>query len=231
MTGLGEEWSNIITTLSKLSSYYRELNNTISFGLDMKIRREAIEKSLKAPRIVLDLGSGDGCLTEIVVERFPHISLVVMLDVLPEMLRKARRIQNVERVQAVFEYLPFRRSVFDHVLAAFSLRDALNLEKALDEIDKVLADHGRLIVIDLGKPDNCLKRFLTSFYWTVIAPIYAFIRLGSKGLVSMKIRETLKSYPTTRRLLQVYDKYFRQVKLVEKFIGFIIVIEASKSLV
>lgn len=196
----------------------------------MKIRREAVEKSVKAPKIVMDLGSGDGCLTEVVVDRFPHIDLVVMLDVLPEMLRKASRIQNVERVQAVFEHLPFRHSVFDHVLAAFSLRDALNLEKALNEVNRVLADSGKLVVIDLGKPDNYLKRFLTNFYWTVIAPIYAFIRLGFKGLISIKIRKTLEFYPTTRRLLKVYEKYFRQVKLIEKFIGFIIVIEASKSL-
>lgn len=228
MTGLGKEWSSIVNTLSKLSSYYREFNNVISFGTDTKIRRDAVKKFLKDPKIVLDLGAGDGDLTEIVVEEYPDTDLLIMLDVLPEMLVKARKIPNVEKVQGVFEYLPFRGSVFYHALAAFSLRDAMDLERALSEIKHVLRGSGKLVVIDLGKPDNCLKRCLISFYWSVIAPFYTFLRLGFKGLVCIKIKKTLKPYPTINRLLQIYKSYFHQVKLIERFMGAIIIIEASK---
>jgi len=49
MTGLGKEWSDIVNSLLRISNYYRELNNAISFGTDIKVRREAVERSLKDP--------------------------------------------------------------------------------------------------------------------------------------------------------------------------------------
>jgi demethylmenaquinone methyltransferase/2-methoxy-6-polyprenyl-1,4-benzoquinol methylase len=229
MTGLGKEWSDIVNSLLRISNYYRELNNAISFGTDIKVRREAVERSLKDPKTVLDLGAGDGSLTEIVLDKYPNIDLLIMLDVLPEMLLKAGKTPNIEKVQGVFEHLPFRDSVFDYALAAFSLRDAMDLEGALNEISNVLRKAGKLIVVDLGKPNNPLKRHLINFYWTVIAPLHAFLRLGFKGLSSMKIKKTLKFYPTTSQLLHIYSRYFHQAVLVEKFMGSVIILEASKT--
>jgi demethylmenaquinone methyltransferase/2-methoxy-6-polyprenyl-1,4-benzoquinol methylase len=228
MTGLGKQWFDIVNTLLKVSSYYRELNNAISFGRDIKVRREAVERFLKNPKTVLDLGAGDGSLTEIVLDKYPNIDLLIMLDVLPEMLLKAKKAPNIEKIQAVFEYLPFRDSVFDYALAAFSLRDAIDLERALNEISNVLGGAGKLIVVDLGKPSNLLKRHLINFYWTIIAPLHAFLRLGFKGLSSIKIKKTLKFYPTTNQLLHIYNRYFYQTVLVEKFMGSVIILEASK---
>jgi demethylmenaquinone methyltransferase/2-methoxy-6-polyprenyl-1,4-benzoquinol methylase len=228
MTGLGKQWFDIVNTLLKVSSYYRELNNAISFGRDIKVRREAVERFLKNPKTVLDLGAGDGSLTEIVLDEYPNIDHLIMLDALSEMLLKAKRAQNIEKIQAVFEYLPFRDSVFDYALAAFSLRDAIDLERALNEISNVLGGAGKLIVVDLGKPSNLLKRHLINFYWTIIAPLHAFLRLGFKGLSSIKIKKTLKFYPTTNQLLHIYNRYFHQTVLVEKFMGSVIILEASK---
>lgn len=228
MTGLGKEWVEIIDTLSKISSYYKELNKIISLGKDVEIRREAVKSFLENPKMVLDLGAGDGSFSETVLNEYPSIDLVIMLDVLPEMLAKARKTPNIEKVQAVFEYLPFRDCLFDHSLAAFSLRDAIDLEKALTEVNYVLRRSGKLIVVDLGKPDNLLKRCLISFYWMVIAPLHAFLRLGAKGLTSRKILKTLKSYPATSQLLQIYQRYFHQVELIEKFLGSAIILKAQK---
>lgn len=228
MTGLGKEWTDIINILSKISSYYKELNEVISFGKDIKIRKEAVKSFLEEPKIVLDIGAGDGSLTEIVYEEYPKIDLIIMLDISLEMLMKARKIPNTEKVRGMFEYLPFRDSSFDHVLAAFSLRDAMDLEKALTEIIHVLRKSGKLIVVDLGKPDNLLRRCLVSLYWTVIAPLHAFLRLGARGLASVKIMKTLKFYPVTGQLLQIYRRYFNRVMLVERYMGFVIILEAQK---
>ncbi|MCS7126419.1 MAG: class I SAM-dependent methyltransferase [Aigarchaeota archaeon] len=229
MTGLGQEWTKTIRALSKISDYYRELNSVISLGTDLKIRREAIEKFLKQPRIVLDLGSGDGVFTEVTIFSKPSIHLVVMLDVLLEMLKKAKKIDNVEKVQGTFEHLPFRDLGFDNIIAAFSLRDSINLEKALSEIKRIMKDHGGLVVVDLGKPDTYLKRFLIFFYWNVIAPLIAMIKLGSRGIFSsLEIARTLKPYPTNSHLAKIYKKYFSHTVLFEKFIGGVILLHASK---
>ncbi|MEM3398535.1 MAG: class I SAM-dependent methyltransferase [Nitrososphaerota archaeon] len=226
--GLGKEWSDIVDTLSKISGYYRELNRVLSFGKDVEIRREAVKDLSDKPKMVLDLGAGDGSFTEVACNEYPGIELIIMLDVLSEMLSKARKTPNVEKVQGVFEYLPFRGSLFDHVLAAFSLRDARDLEKALAEVSNVLRKSGRLIVVDLGKPDNLLKRCLISFYWVVIAPLHAFLRLGTRGLESIKIMKTLKSYPVTSQLVKIYRRYFHQVMIVEKLMGSAIILKAQK---
>ncbi|MEN2974687.1 MAG: class I SAM-dependent methyltransferase [Candidatus Caldarchaeales archaeon] len=229
MTGLGKEWTKTIRALSKISSYYRELNSVVSLGNDIKIRREAIEKFLKQPRIVLDLGSGDGVSTEITIFTKPSIYLVVMLDVLLEMLKKAKRMDNVEKVQGTFEHLPFRDLGFDNIIAAFSLRDSMNLEEALSEIKRVMNDRGGLVVVDLGKPNPYLKRFLIYFYWTLIAPFIAMVKLGFRGIFGcLEIARTLKHHPTNSNLAEIYKKYFLHLVLFEKFIGGVILLHASK---
>ena len=54
----------------------------------------------------------------------------------------------------VFEYMPFREGIFDAVLCGYSLRDSIHLQQAIKEMHRVLKVRGRLIIIDLGKPDN-----------------------------------------------------------------------------
>ena len=59
--------------------------------------------------------------------------------------------------------MPFKDQVFDAVLCGYSLRDAIQLDAAIDELYRVLKKGGILVVVDLGKPNNKFLRFLFLF--------------------------------------------------------------------
>ncbi|MCF8884829.1 MAG: class I SAM-dependent methyltransferase [Nitrososphaerota archaeon] len=227
--GLAKDWWRVIDTLRRIAPYYRQFNSCISMGRDLEIRRRALKTLHHKPRIILDAGSGDGSLTEILLSEFKHtVELVVALDVLPEML-KMIKTGGVEKVQGVFEYMPFRDCCFDTVTAAFSLRDAIELEKTIVEIYRILKISGHLLVIDLGKPDSSFKKLLVNFYWFLVAPVIAFLRLGLKGLEAWKIGLTLKRYPENSSHLKMYLRYFQNLDFRELFYGWVIVIHAFKA--
>lgn len=228
MAGLGKNWDRTVKVLSEISRVYRKFNRAISLGRDIEIRREAVKMSAKDPRVVIDLGSGDGTFTEIAVSAFPTLEMVVMLDVLPEMLKNSVKGDKTERVQGVFECLPFRDEVFDHALAAFSLRDAKDLERALEEVRRVLRADGKLILVDLGKPDSFPVRWAVYAYWAAIAPLLATLRVGLKGTASLEILRTLMAHPPNSELFEIYKRYFSSVSLRKGLMGGLIMLEASR---
>lgn len=228
MPGLGRDWGKIVKALSKASEFYRALNAAISFGRDRGLRKEAVKGVLKEPKVVLDLGAGDGAMSEVVLSEYPGIELTVMLDFLPEMLERARMNGRAERIVGLFEQLPFRNECCDAVVAAFSLRDSIDLERALGEVWRVLRNRGMLLVLDLAKPDSPIKRTMIKLYWMIIAPLAAVIRLGRKGAVAFLIHLTYTLHPTTSKLVEIYRRFFGDVWVEERFMGGIMILRASK---
>lgn len=227
MPGLGKLWPTVIQTLSKSINYYRALNSAISFGRDVKVREDAAER-LRGLGVLLDLGAGEGLMTEIVLWKHPEVSLVVMLDALPKMLKAAEKREKAEKLTAVFEHIPLRDGCCEEAVAAFALRDAMDLEKGLGEVARVLKDGGLLTVLDLAKPDSLFKRTLITFYWTVVAPLAALLKLGRKGAIVVKILSTYLHLPPTSKLKEIYSRFFEKVELEEMFMGGVIILKAWK---
>ena len=94
-------------------------------------------------RRTLDLGCGDGRLTEHLVA-----SEVVGADVSTVALDRARvRLPGIELVElAVGEVLPFEDSGFELVLCAETLEHVQDVQWLLSEVRRVLAPRGRLAV-------------------------------------------------------------------------------------
>ena len=78
--------------------------------------------------------------------------------------------------------MPFQHNAFDVVMCGYSLRDAIELKQAIAEMHRVLKQGGRLIIVDLGKPDNAVLRAFVSFYLKYLLGIVAFMVAGKAGL-------------------------------------------------
>lgn len=92
---------------------------------------QGILKRVKAGGRVLDLGCGAGFLEE-------FLPGAVALDIDPECLRKV----DGPRVLADAARLPFRDGVFDTVFCI----DFIHLLKKVDELGRVLSEHGIAVV-------------------------------------------------------------------------------------
>ncbi len=99
---------------------------------------------------VLDLGSGDGTIAELLA---PAAAQVVCVDVSPRMVAAGRErlehLGNVEFVEADMQQLPWDGARFDHALLFNSLTHVERPARAIAEVGRVLRPGGRLSVVTL----------------------------------------------------------------------------------
>lgn len=230
--GLAEEWANVQQVLAKIIPVYDRMNKIMSLGRDTSFRRDGLQKGLRPTDRVLDAGAGPGKMTEIALEHSPNLHEVVMIDPLAVMLEESKvrvRDPRINRLVAVFENLPFRDSVFDSVMCGFSLRDARHLNDAVAQLTRVLhQDSGRLIVVDLGKPNSSLARLFIAIYWKVVVPFLGLLFTGTRGHLYSALYKTYRKLPTNAALIQRFTPTFSSVQLEERMFGGAIILVAEK---
>jgi ubiquinone/menaquinone biosynthesis C-methylase UbiE len=130
------------------------------FGAGSAWRALVEQAGLRPDHRVLDLGCGTGGLSLSIKRRHPSVE-VVGIDPDPPALararRKARRAGLAIRFDRGFgDSLPYPDRSFDRVLSAFVLHHlpAEDKEPTLREVGRVLADGGRLHLLDFGGPQS-----------------------------------------------------------------------------
>ena len=96
-------------------------------------------------RRVLDVGCGKGRFARVLLERNPA-AIVCGLDISEEMLAGAPA--GICTVSASMTELPFAASTFDFAYATESLEHAVEIERAVEEMCRVVKPGGRLAIID-----------------------------------------------------------------------------------
>ncbi|MFN4337096.1 MAG: class I SAM-dependent methyltransferase [Candidatus Nitrosocaldus sp.] len=238
--GLRDEWSSIIRVLREIIPVYDRVNTVISLGKAEEMRMIGIVEGVKDGYLVLDAGSGFGNMSRGILKIFPHVR-VVMLDPIAEMLYLASESMDkykykykdkdkdrVSFVSGIFEYIPFNDCTFDAVVCGYSFRDAVVMSDAIREFHRVLKDGGRLVIVDIGKPDDPLARLGASLYLRFILAILAFFAAGRLGLKFAAIYNTYKRLPKNSELLAMLRERFSNVKLISRMLGAAIILIASK---
>ncbi|MHB1909203.1 MAG: class I SAM-dependent methyltransferase [Nitrososphaerales archaeon] len=199
--GLKEEWTSVEETLLKIIPVYDKVNRYISLGRDLKLRKEGLqllEKAVGVDSTILDLGSGPGKMSELLRKNS------IMVDALVPMMRVAlQKNKSSDGFIAVYENLPFKEASVGAAMAGFAIRDARNLDAALHEVSRILARSGYFLIVDLSKPDSDLKRSLIGIYWSVFAPMIAFVAAGRLGLEFAALSKTFKKLPTNSKFLEI----------------------------
>lgn len=112
----------------------------------------ALERLERAPRRVLDLGTGTGSAARVLADRFPE-SEVVGIDLSPAMIQEARRVLPAELEARVrFEVgdasaLPYGKGEFDLVVL-------LNMIPFFQELARVTAGDGTVLFAFSSGPET-----------------------------------------------------------------------------
>ena len=94
---------------------------------------------------VLDVGCGKGRFARVLKERHPG-ARVVALDLAESMLRFVPK--DIAPVAASMTDLPLAANAFDAAYATESLEHAVDIERAIAEICRVVKPGGRIVIID-----------------------------------------------------------------------------------
>lgn len=240
LSGLGSSyWSEVIEVLRSIIPVYDKVNRAISLGKDEEYRLQGIRGKIMPGDIILDAGSGYGNMSRIALAEAGGEVRIVLYDPIREMLANTKNYLVHETAQkgappllllssGIFEYMPFRDGVFDVVLCGYSLRDAIYLRQAVSEMHRVLKTGGRLIIVDLGKPDNLLARALVSIYLKYFLGILAYSAAGKEGLKFKTLYGTYLRWPTNSCLYAILKEKFSRVQFNKAMMGGAVIIAAYK---
>jgi len=242
LSGLGSRyWTEVIEVLRAIIPVYDKVNKVISLGKDEEYRLRGIRGRVMPGNIILDAGSGYGNMSRLAFLEAEGNLKVVMYDPLPEMLTNVKNyLYGTQATSSsspttatalysgIFEHMPFREGTFDAVLCGYSLRDSIHLQQAIAEMHRVLKTGGRLIIIDLGKPDNRLLRAIVSLYLKYFLGILAYLAAGKAGLKFKTLYGTYIRWPKNSELESMLKEKFPHVQFERRMMGGAVIIAAYK---
>jgi len=178
----------VIDLFDRTAPHYNWLNRVMSFGSDLRYRREALERAgLTAGMRVLDVAVGTGLTAQAALSVTDGLASVTGLDASLGMLREARPI-GIMLVRAVAEQLPIAAHSFDFLSMGYALRHVADLKATFREYHRVLRPGGRLVILELTLPADSGWRYgLTRLYLKRIVPFIA--ELGPGGTEARTLME------------------------------------------
>ncbi len=186
-----------------VASRYDLINDVQSFGLHRYWKARLVQLArTQAGHRVLDIccGTGDLCLAfakhgvaSIGVD-FTEQMLKIAFEKKSKIQNPKSKIRDLQFTQGDALRLPFRNDVFDAVTVGYGLRNLSEWETGISEMQRVAKPGGRLLVLDFGKPDNVLWRWVYFAYLRLFVPMLGKVFCGDSQAYSYII-ESLKHYP------------------------------------
>ena len=141
-----------------ISGEYDGLNRVISFGIDVKWRKNVVKLVDQTnPKTILDIATGTGDLAIALAKT--NANKIIGLDISSGMLEVGKQkvlkkgLQNtIDMVLGDSESIPFEDNTFDAITVAFGVRNFETLTKGLSEILRVLKPNGIFVILETSVP-------------------------------------------------------------------------------
>jgi demethylmenaquinone methyltransferase/2-methoxy-6-polyprenyl-1,4-benzoquinol methylase len=191
MKGLSEN-SETGTPHAPLLSYYREpqarasfvrnlfdstapsydrINTILSFGSGGWYRRRALLRAgLKPGDRMLDVAVGTGLVAREGLAILGRPEDVLGLDLSLGMLRQARRTLPIPLIQSRAEDLPLADASRDFISMGYALRHVADLGLLFAEFRRVLCPGGRVLIMEIARPEGRLAHALAKAYVGRVVP-------------------------------------------------------------
>lgn len=201
----GEKVEQIEEMFNNIAPEYDKFNYIASLTIDKIWRKRAIS-SLKpfAPRKVLDIATGTGDLA-ILINKILKPETVIGCDISEGMMSVARKkcdkrgITNIQFEKEDCTALSYPDNSFDAITSSFGIRNFQELDKALNEMYRVLHKDGHLVLLELSTPIRFPMKQLFPIYARYIMPLLG--RLFSKDTKAYRyLPDSIASFPQGEEL-------------------------------
>lgn len=153
------------------AEHYDWINSVMSFGTGQRYRQQVLKKvGFDTGMTVLDAGAGTGVVSWLEQAMVGEEGLVVALDPSKGMLAEAKKRGVRRAVQGLGETLPFNDNQFDRVTMSYALRHVADLKGLFVEYLRVLKPGGKLLVLEITKPESTLGTVLLNGYMKGLVP-------------------------------------------------------------
>ncbi len=171
---------------------YDRMNRILTWYMDERWRKKATKECLdNNPKHILDLCTGTGDLALQLGKTTNGKTKITALDFSLPMLeiaqRKAviKRMSHIRFVEGDVSDLPFKDKQFDSIGIAFAFRNLTfknpKTQQYLREINRVISENGRLVIIESSQPKNKILKKLYHLYLKNIVGRIGGILSGHKS--------------------------------------------------
>lgn len=184
-SGNGHKREQVERMFDNIAHSYDLLNHSLSWGIDRKWRRKAID-SLRPfrPEHILDIATGTGDFAVLSAQRLNPRS-ITGVDISEGMMQVGREKVRRKSLEHIIRFqredcaaLSFPDNTFDAVTVAYGVRNFENLDRSLREIHRVLKPGGHLLIVELCTPVRFPMKQLFQVYSHLVMPVIG--RLISK---------------------------------------------------
>lgn len=221
-TGKKEQVANMFNSISRR---YDFLNHFLSMGIDVLWRKKAIRQLKKdSPKLILDIATGTGDFAIEALKLNPDKVIGVdisegMLAVGKEKLKKKGLEEKIQLQLGDSEKLLFEDNKFDTVIVSFGVRNFENLSKGLFDMNRVLKQGGKVVIVEFSKPKSFPFKQIYNFYFKFILPVIG--RLVSKDKAAYTyLPESVQSFPDGDNFLKILEETgFKNTKCIPLTFG------------
>lgn len=214
----------------RLAGHYDAMNLLISLGQTTWWRWRALSGlSLRSGAKVLDVGCGTGWVVRHLARRYPG-TVIEGMDLSAGMLEAARaRDREATYFQGDVTDIPRPDGTYDLVTTVFTLRNFPDLDASLDEMCRVLAPGGRLLVLDGFPPRGPrLWRAFHAFWMRRVVP--ALVRPFADASAYRYLAESILAHVAPEEVARRLEVRGLKVERVRLFgLGSAAVIVARRS--
>ncbi|MEO8563198.1 MAG: ubiquinone/menaquinone biosynthesis methyltransferase [bacterium] len=184
--GGAEKRAYVRTVFEQIAPRYDLLNHLLSFNIDRMWRRRALRAlgwtAAPAGRY-LDLCAGTLDVGAELTRQSGFHGFIVGADFAVPMLRaglgKAPR-DLLAPVAADAQQLPLRDASMHGATVAFGIRNVASLDRALEEVHRVLVPGGTFVILEFTTPRSWIVRTLYHFYFHHLLPLIGGVISGHR---------------------------------------------------
>ena len=151
--------------------YYDRISSALSFGTCKAYRKWALRRAGLQPHMsLLDVATGTGLAAQAALDLGVSPSRLIGLDPSAGMLHENQKRRAIPLVQGFGETLPFPDATFDFISMGYALRHVEDLNLLFREFHRVLKPGGRVLILEITRPESRLGFAIGAFYMDRVLP-------------------------------------------------------------
>ena len=214
----GNKTEQVEEMFDNISHSYDLLNHLLSWGIDKRWRKAAIE-SLRpfSPKRIIDVATGTGDFA-IMAAKMLKPDFLLGIDISEGMMNVGREKVGKANLQDIISFqkedctaLSLADNSFDALTVAYGIRNFADLDKGLREMRRVLRPEGRLVIIELTAPKAFPMKQLFWIYSHILMPIVGKI-VSKDSRAYSYLPATMEAFPQGEAMKSILEKSgFRHV--------------------